>query len=557
MEFKSAFLAGEWVVEPELNALRKNGVERHIEPKVMRVLLTLASQQNHVVTKEQLIAAVWPDTFVSDDVLTRCISILRRITEDDPQAPRFIQTVPKVGYRLVAAVQELPSPPVLLRATAPNLPPATVPPQVEALGAPASALPNRPELPRRMPPGLVVAVPTVQQSIAGKDQSEVTPGSRFALAFIAFLLLVSILAAFVWRPPRRPAPQELIFRTIPFTTYAGEQTEPAFSPDGQSIAFVRVAEDGSSRRILLKHIGNEAVTALTEDADEQFSPAWSPDGRQIAYLATSGSGLTLNLVATRLGSKPRTLLIPQQRSHWEQGALSWSPDGRSLVFPDHTGNSPNSSLFRVDLLTRHAEAITSPPPGWEGDLNPAFSPDGRRIAFTRASETAVRDIYWIDLKDNSLHQLTRDRTNLDGLAWSRDGASILFSSNRGGAYSLRSVALDGRAPERLPFGTEDSSQPAVGPLPGQLAYTQGSAIWSIDRLGHGEAYGEAVTSSTQQDSAPSLSPDGRFFAFQSHRSGNQEVWIASLTGEGLRQLTSAGGPVTGSPSWSHQGDTIV
>src|ERR1700733_3598178 len=101
------FRVGEWTVQVELNSMVRDGVVRHIEPKVMKVLLTLSAQQGRVVSKEELISAVWPDTFVSDDVLTRCISILRRITEDDPHTPHFIQTIPKVGYRLVADVSEL------------------------------------------------------------------------------------------------------------------------------------------------------------------------------------------------------------------------------------------------------------------------------------------------------------------------------------------------------------------------------------------------------------------------------------------------------------------
>src|ERR1700733_8226058 len=101
------FRVGEWTVQAELNSLTRDEVVRHIEPKVMKVLLTLSAQQGRVVSKEELISAVWPDTFVGDDVLTRCISILRRITEDDPHTPHFIQTIPKVGYRLVATVSEL------------------------------------------------------------------------------------------------------------------------------------------------------------------------------------------------------------------------------------------------------------------------------------------------------------------------------------------------------------------------------------------------------------------------------------------------------------------
>ena len=74
-----------------------------LEPKVMQVLVCLAEHQGELVTKEQLIRAVWADTFVTDDVLTRCISELRKALNDDPKQPRFIETIPKSGYRLIAS----------------------------------------------------------------------------------------------------------------------------------------------------------------------------------------------------------------------------------------------------------------------------------------------------------------------------------------------------------------------------------------------------------------------------------------------------------------------
>src|ERR1700733_2631945 len=98
------FVIAEWTVEPELNAISRDGVTTHLEPKVMKVLLQLALAPGQVLSKEHLIEAVWPDTFVSDDVLTRCISVLRREMHDTPHSPRYIQTIPKAGYRMVAEV---------------------------------------------------------------------------------------------------------------------------------------------------------------------------------------------------------------------------------------------------------------------------------------------------------------------------------------------------------------------------------------------------------------------------------------------------------------------
>src|SRR5947209_8442213 len=103
------FQIGEWVISPKLNSFQKNGQTVHLEPKVMQVLVCLA-QARDVVSKEKLMRTVWADTFVTDDVLTRSISELRKIFADSPKDPRYIQTIPKGGYRLLVQPQTMRSP---------------------------------------------------------------------------------------------------------------------------------------------------------------------------------------------------------------------------------------------------------------------------------------------------------------------------------------------------------------------------------------------------------------------------------------------------------------
>ena len=101
------FRLAEWTVEPQLNTLERNGHTVRLEPKVMQVLVCLADHHGELVPKEQLIRAVWADTFVTDEVLTRCISELRKALYDDSKQPRFIETIPKGGYRLLPPVELL------------------------------------------------------------------------------------------------------------------------------------------------------------------------------------------------------------------------------------------------------------------------------------------------------------------------------------------------------------------------------------------------------------------------------------------------------------------
>jgi TolB-like protein/DNA-binding winged helix-turn-helix (wHTH) protein len=101
----SDFRVGPWLVQPSLNTISQNGTSNRVEPKMIEVLLCLAEQAGEVVPKEKLLQTVWPGTFVSDDVLKRSVSELRRVFGDDAHQSRIIETIPKRGYRLVLDVK--------------------------------------------------------------------------------------------------------------------------------------------------------------------------------------------------------------------------------------------------------------------------------------------------------------------------------------------------------------------------------------------------------------------------------------------------------------------
>jgi TolB-like protein/DNA-binding winged helix-turn-helix (wHTH) protein/Tfp pilus assembly protein PilF len=107
------FYLNDWLVQPQINLLSRSGKDAHVEPKAMQVLVHLASRPDEVLSKQTLKKEVWSGTYVTDDVLVRCISELRKALDDDPKKPEVIQTIPRGGYRLIARVlhQEEVSPP--------------------------------------------------------------------------------------------------------------------------------------------------------------------------------------------------------------------------------------------------------------------------------------------------------------------------------------------------------------------------------------------------------------------------------------------------------------
>ncbi len=117
------FSIGEWLVQPQLNRLSRSGCsDVQLEPKMMDVLVRLARTTGEVVSREDLIDAVWPDVFISESVLTRAIAGLRRALGDDARSPRFIETISKRGYRLIGSEPALSPPPVSTMAPAAGFP---------------------------------------------------------------------------------------------------------------------------------------------------------------------------------------------------------------------------------------------------------------------------------------------------------------------------------------------------------------------------------------------------------------------------------------------------
>lgn len=514
------------MVQPNIHSIEHNGVMHRLEPKVMQVLLTLAANSGEVLTREHIRSAVWPDVFVGEDVLIRAISEIRRVFEDDPKSPHIVQTVPKVGYRLIAPVMEVED----LASSA------------QAKDGPKQS--NEPETPAAGP-----ASPAVPDA-GGQAVPHGTNRLRWTLALGLCVLLLAVAAVSLLPRNLRSRVFPAAYISRPLTTYPGSQLQPAFSPDGSAVAFVWVKPNDISH-IYIISLGSESPVRLTTSSDQELSPAWSPDGRQIAFIRHSEKQSSINVIS-QLGGSEREVYVLPVNSNWEYGGLSWSADGNHLIFPQLVKTGAPSQLVELDLTTHAAHALTNPPAGWDGDWMPAVSPDGRVLAFVRGTERSVRDLYAMNLSSGSLRRLTTDGKLIVGITWSADGSDIIFSSNRGGTLALWRIALRGGTPVREPVGTEDSYGPTIARRGGRLAYSHGSADWSIDAIDLGSPHRtdeSEVLASSEQDEAPTIASTGDRLAFQSWRSGAQEIWVAGITGNNLLQLTSMGASA-GSPSWS-------
>jgi Tol biopolymer transport system component len=414
---------------------------------------------------------------------------------------------------------------------------------------------------------LDVALLEVQDEIAAASPASTTlPRSKARrwLPVAAGIAVVALLVAgaFLYR---RMSPPDTPLTITPLTTYPGHEYAPAFSPDGTQVAFEWKRDRWDNPDIYVKLIGTAEPLQLTKDPARDHSPAWSPDGRWIAFLRERPDQKEEVILIPPLGGAERKVGEIASIFANSNRALTWTPDGKQLVVPDRSAASGPLGLFLLSLDTGEKRRLTSPAASVLADYSPAFSPDGRWLAFTRLPTLQSSDIYVLPVTSD-LHPvgepkpLTDDHRSNDSPAW-LDDREILFSSERDGSVSLwRKRTTGGSSPVRLPLAA--GSLPALSRSAHRLVYVESiydPNIWSLPLPGStGTATApRMLIASSRLDNNPDFSPDGRRIAFASDRSGSVEIWVCDSDGAHPRQLTSYGHSGTGSPRWSPDGTRIA
>lgn len=494
-ETNHSFYVGEWLVEPDSLRVSDHQIVKKVEPQLMAVLQVLAKRPNEVVSKQDLMEIAWEGVIVSENVLTRAISSLRKILEDSRQDPQYIETISKKGYRLIAGVRSV--------------------------------------------------------EMKQVSRQKVSGSTRNIMLLSGSILIILILAASIsGNLVQAPAPK--VFHPFALANYSNSEYYPAISPDGKFVAYSWKGKKDDNWDIYLKQVGTEAIVRLTSHPSADLRAKWSPDGNYLYFIRYEKGEATI-MKQSMLGRQEiRVIEAPS----YSFGEYALSPDEEWLIYNDRERPSDPRRLKRLSLQTGEASWLSSPPSTYQGDIHPTFSPDGRKLAFIRERNAESMQLWLLDLSSKDFQQLTNTHQSINGFDWAVDGQTLIYSSDQSGLYKLWTVNLAGQQPSILPISDDQLVMPRIAES-GQLVYAKMQDdvnIWSCypqqksSHLWHG---------TSGLDLNPVFSPDGKQVCFTMLQKDKFQIWISKADGSAASPLTQFEGQNISAPCWSPDGKWIV
>jgi Tol biopolymer transport system component len=402
-------------------------------------------------------------------------------------------------------------------------------------------------------------------AVGAQEQREQSP-KWLRSALVAAALVTLVVGFLAIRTIKNGAPFGLAWpgaksaasggmRTVPLTNFPGSVGDPAFSPDGEKIAFIWDGENPVKGDLYTQLVGGERPLRLTHTKSGFICCAnWSPDGREIAFARCYDNGGGVFVVPALGGSERKlTDVVCHAR---EEGHPQWTADGKSLVIADRCNADGPSGIVVFSLATGEKRCLHSPPHSDAGDMLPTLSPDGKDVAFIAESTRGRSDLYIVALAGGNLRRLTNEGKSIMNLMWATDGRHISFDSARSGLVREWRISRAGGNIE------PETKFPGVGTLSRdgrRLAFVEPPDPWRFSstqvwRAELSSAGGQVLSlnpilTSGGFNGGMQPSPDGRQIVFTSPRSGRPEIWKSSADGNDPVQLTFFNGQA-GTARWS-------
>ena len=555
------YVFGEYHYDPRKQRLWRADVPVFLASRSHDVLHYLLQRAGEVVTREELLKAVWGDAFVEDANLTVAISNLRKVLRQGDKDDSFIRTIPRIGYCFIADVQiEEVKPPIRELPPAPSLP--------RTLAAPQPQLPD-------VLPDVLSDIPAAAAPLLKRRHFI----RRIALTMLS--LAGGMAAWSVWRGRGKAEPfQQFSLERLPL---AGQPTVVAISNDGKRMAYTLLKNDKTSLWMFdlasntsaeIQPPTESGFRGLTFSPDDSWlyfvrkndelgrwdlyrlptiggetqwvrenvqSPiAFSPRGDQYAYLVENrATGESSLQIAGLDGSAPRVLTTRKTPDFFPMDGPAWSPDGRMIVTP--AGSLRPSVYFNVigiDVSSDREKPLS--PQQWPNVRRARWLPDGSGLIVAIAVEDQPHQLFFLSLPDGNVRRITKDLSAYPLGAIVAPRGNTLAAVQERRTYSLWQASLHEMSEtRRITTGTEtkDGLDGVVWLPDHRFVYVSNagghSELWETRPDGLAKKFsGESFTGRY-----PASSPDGRWLVVARSTAAGTQIWRADTKSKSWQAVT--------------------
>ena len=495
LEHVNQWQLGALIFDRRTRKLRRGQQQLYLEPRQYQLLLTLLESAEKPVSREQLIQNVWQGRIVSDGAINRAISMLRKaFAKLDPNSD-YIETLPKLGYRLIPAAVSL-------------FPEEIAAPQVQS------------KLKRRL--GLTVAVLCV--------------------------LACSIVIWFVLSP--RTAELKAS-NAIPHTSFNGRESQLSSNHLGTALLYQRESDNGR-HQIWLNSLADNQHYQLTANDEDSRNPALSPDGSQFAFVQHSDESCqiilqTVNLLQPADAKSVHAALsrvVLQSCPIDNLPLLSWQADGKALFFRQRQDKSQPYQLYKLNIASGSLQQLTllAGEYSGNGDIALAASSTPDELALLRYISPQVSELQILNSNNGEIIHKQSLPLRATALAWYSDNIVLLSAGQMLYQYHIQESRLSPL------FWAADTLNSFV--VIGHTLYISSTEInadiWQTDSDG--------VTTlridSSRLDTIPRLSHDAEKLVFLSTRQGHEQLWLQQPDGTEQLLTELPGQPGFIRPEWS-------
>ena len=515
--------------------LYRNEQEIVLPPKVVETLLVLIENRGEIVSKDELMNKVWADVVVEGSSLSQCLYRLRKTLGERADGEPYIETLRQRGYRFNGEVR-------LLKTVLHQNDPAS-PPSMENL----SAAPRR-DVEQRSNVLKVVdwreaEKPAVETASLSRKSAI---GKAAIVAAISVLLIASIFyLRSQFSPPANSKANAKAELTILRLTNGSAPMDATISPDGKY--FVYHETDGNISHLWLQQTGGSSRVEIAPPLEKIIScKTFSPDGGFVYFVASDKLDMPTALYRVpTLGGAPVKILDNIN------SPVSFSPDGREIVFQRRNPKTVGSILIIAAANGGEERVLLTPSGGLESLEFPAWSPDGKLIAFCvitmqelfRGSHTLVG----VNPQTGAIETLSPEKwDNCYRMAWTHDGRGLVFIGTKAGeSYSTRRnqiyflaypqgearrLTTDGDRYDIVSLGVTDRDEILAVPD------SRSSQIWQMNP--NGDAHTAVQLTNGLADGRAGLAPlaDGRI-GYVTRMGDNLNIWLADADGSNQKQIT--------------------